>query len=950
MERRILDEITDSEIREMTGLRWSLHGRATHVGRFERLMRDSVERQRAQIMVLESGAGTGKTRLLLELMTAAARRGFSVVNGAADQPGLARAITLVNPRDGRQEDDRIGTLACRFESQLTSHLRRGPVLVAVDDAQWTDQALLHALGTVMSKLDGAPVMWLFALHADHTDSPNAVVLRALARRHRAEWFGPLEPLSGEAVAGIAGDLLDATPDNDVIALCESVGGTPQAIVDLVLDVRREGCITVTDQVARLASGPMPTGISSAVEPDPGGPLPRPFVRLMQSRLRELPTRAQEVLQVAAVLGCSFAPQDLAEMLGERPAQLLGPLQEALAAGLIGSESGEFVFHREPVWRAVLDTVPELLRSMLHRQAATMLLDGPRSRVEAAAVHLVHCAMPDDTEAIGTIREAAQRLLAASPQAASALATRGLRIAPPDSADHVALATTATAALVRLGCLSDAVELAEEQLRVHADACPEFTRPLRTWLATALMLRGDTTAAFDVSNETIAVTMSSRDTHSTDTEPCPELLLLNALSHNDQGKVVAVADRVLDAPEAHSDDVRAAALNVRAMAHWREGKLEAALDAVDEAVLLRGDLTSAWQSDPLWTRAWLLTKVRRLDEALAAADAARKAIDTEHNGVLSPVPLALRASILCVQGDLTAAEAEATAGLAASERAEMPLYEPQLRAVLVISALRRGDLAQASEGLRRLEECAPPERAQPWSGLVRSLAALVTSARRGAHAAMDELRELLTDSEQCRGLLLEDPAMTAWAVRTSLAAGERDIAEDVVIAAEKIAAENQCFGTVVAAARHGRALLDGDVSALAGIEESYGDPWAAASVIEDAGTLLRDDDRDHAITELNRAMAAYDELGAEWDSARVRRKLRRLGVRRRHWQHEARPETGWDSLTSTEAKVARLVARGLTNRQVASEMFVSPHTVGFHLRQIYRKLSIQSRVDLARIAP
>lgn len=946
MERRILEELTDSVIPETTGPRWSLHGRVAQISRVERLMRDSVEGQRAQIVVFESGTGTGKTRLLLELTSAAAKRGFAVVNGAADQPGLARAVTLVNPRNGRQEDERVGTLAGRFEAQLTGHLRRGPVLVAVDDAQWTDLGLLHALGAVMSKLDNSPVLWLFAVHADHVDSPNGVVLRTLARRHRAEWLGPLEPLTGEAVAGIAGDLLDAAPCDDMVALCESVGGTPQSIVDLILDVRREGCVTVKDQVARLAAGPLPTGISSAVEPDPSAPLPRSFVRLMQSRLRELSRRAQEVLQVAAVLGHGFTPQDLAEMLGERPAQLLGPLQEALAAGLIGSDSGEFVFHREPVWRAVLGTVPELLRSMLHRQAATMLLDHPRGRVEAAAVHLVHCTAPGDTAAISTIRDAAQRMLAASPQAASALATRGLRIAPPDSADHIALATTATAALVRLGCLSDAVDLAEEQLLVHADSCPEFTRPLRTWLATALMLRGDTTAAFDVSKETIAATGS----RGADTAPCPELLLLNALSHNDQSKVSAVADRVLDLPGTHSDDVRAAALNVRAMAHSRDGRLEAAMGAVDEAVQLRGELTGAWQCDPLWTRAWLLTRVRRLDEALAAAEAARKAIDTEHNGVLSPVPLALRATILLAKGDLAGAESDATAGLAASERSEMPLYEPQLHGVLVISALRRGDLALAADGLRRLEECAPPERAQPWSGLVRVLAALVISARRGAHAAMDELRESLTDPDQCRRLLLEDPSMAAWAVRTALAAGERDIAEDVVTAAEKIAAENQCYATVVASARHSRALFDSDVSALAGLEEGYGDPWAAASVIEDSGTLLRDHDRDHAIAELNRAMAAYDELGAEWDSARVRRKLRRLGVRRRHWQHEARPETGWDSLTSTEAKVARLVARGLTNRQVASEMFVSPHTVGFHLRQIYRKLSIQSRVDLARIAP
>lgn len=947
MERRILEERTDSVIPETAGLRWSLHGRASQVGRIEQLMRDAVEGQRAHVVVLESGAGTGKTRLLLEVMSSAARRGSAVVNGAAaEQPGVARAVTLVNPRNGRQEDERIGSIAGRFEAQLANHLRRGPVLVAVDDAQFVDLTLLYALGAVMSKLDSAPVLWLFAVHADHADSPNGVVVRTLARKHRAEWLGPLEPLTGEAVAGIAGDLLDATPCDDVVALCESVGGTPQAIVDLMLDVRREGCVTVTDQMARLASGPLPTGVSSAVEPDPGAPLPRSFVRLMQSRLRELSTRAQEVLQVAAVLGNSFAPQDLAEMLGERPAQLLGPLQEAIAAGFIGSDSDQFVFHREPVWRAVLDTVPELLRSMLHRQAATMLLSHPRGRLEAAAVHLVHCAVPGDEEAIGTIREAAERMLTGSPQAASALATRGLRIASPDSADHVALATTATAALVRLGCLSDAVDLAEEQLRVHVGSCPEFTRPLRTWLATALMLRGDTTAAFDVSKETIAATKS----RGVDSEPCPELLLLNALSHNDHGRVLAVANQVLDLPGRPGDDVRAAALNVRAMAHWREGRLDAAMGAIDEAVRLRGPLTRAWQCDPLWTRAWLLTRVRRLDEALAATDAARAAIDTEHNGVLSPVLLALRATIMLAKGDLAGAEADATAGLAASERAEMPLYEPQLRAVLVISALRRGDLALASDGLRRLEECAPAERAQPWSALVRVLAAVVTSARRGVHAAMDEIREQLADPAQCRQLLLEDPSMTAWAVRTALAAGDRDIAEGVVVAAEQIAAGNPCYSTVVAAARHGRALFGGDVGGLTGLEENYGDPWASASVIEDAGTLLRDDDRDQAVGELNRAMAAYDVLGAEWDSARVRRKLRRLGVRRRHWNHEARPETGWDSLTSTEAKVARLVARGLTNRQVASEMFVSPHTVGFHLRQIYRKLSIQSRVDLARIAP
>jgi DNA-binding CsgD family transcriptional regulator len=73
------------------------------------------------------------------------------------------------------------------------------------------------------------------------------------------------------------------------------------------------------------------------------------------------------------------------------------------------------------------------------------------------------------------------------------------------------------------------------------------------------------------------------------------------------------------------------------------------------------------------------------------------------------------------------------------------------------------------------------------------------------------------------------------------------------------------------------------------------------------------------------------------------------VRRRHWTTAERPAQGWASLTDTESFIAGLVSRGLTNRQIAGQMFVSPHTVAFHLRQIFRKLSIGSRVELARLA-
>lgn len=63
--------------------------------------------------------------------------------------------------------------------------------------------------------------------------------------------------------------------------------------------------------------------------------------------------------------------------------------------------------------------------------------------------------------------------------------------------------------------------------------------------------------------------------------------------------------------------------------------------------------------------------------------------------------------------------------------------------------------------------------------------------------------------------------------------------------------------------------------------------------------------------------------------------------------ERRPY-GWESLTDTERSVTELVAEGLTNRQAAERLFLSRYTVDFHLRSIFRKLDVSSRVDLARL--
>jgi len=98
-----------------------------------------------------------------------------------------------------------------------------------------------------------------------------------------------------------------------------------------------------------------------------------------------------------------------------------------------------------------------------------------------------------------------------------------------------------------------------------------------------------------------------------------------------------------------------------------------------------------------------------------------------------------------------------------------------------------------------------------------------------------------------------------------------------------------------------------------------------------------------------ARAAYQQVEAEHDLDRVRARMRALGARPRHWSCADRPLFGWDSLTGTELRVVGLVVDGLTNRQAAARLYLSPHTVAFHLRQVFRKLEISSRVQLVRLA-
>jgi DNA-binding CsgD family transcriptional regulator len=60
-----------------------------------------------------------------------------------------------------------------------------------------------------------------------------------------------------------------------------------------------------------------------------------------------------------------------------------------------------------------------------------------------------------------------------------------------------------------------------------------------------------------------------------------------------------------------------------------------------------------------------------------------------------------------------------------------------------------------------------------------------------------------------------------------------------------------------------------------------------------------------------------------------------------------PAHGWSSLTDTELAVAEQVAQGLTNREAAARLYLSPHTIDYHLRRVFQKLDVRSRVELTQ---
>ena len=147
------------------------------------------------------------------------------------------------------------------------------------------------------------------------------------------------------------------------------------------------------------------------------------------------------------------------------------------------------------------------------------------------------------------------------------------------------------------------------------------------------------------------------------------------------------------------------------------------------------------------------------------------------------------------------------------------------------------------------------------------------------------------------------------------------------------------------------MVDRDAATLLEAAQRYADasrPLPRAKALEAAAECLVEvEDRTGARLAFEQAVEVYEFLGAEADLNRVQAEFRGYGIRRGPHSKHRRAQSGWESLTDAELKVAAFVEEGLSNPEIAARLMLSRRTVATHVSHILKKLDVATRTDIAR---
>lgn len=803
---------------------------------------------------------------------------------------------------------------------LASLAAERPLAILIDDLQWADVPSLRFVQFVLRRLEGLDLS-LIASDRTGDPAPTEAIIGELVDEPVTQVL-TLAPLSAAGVA----KLLEAVAGRNEPQLarrCRTAsGGNPLYATALIEQLRADPQLSLTSDSLR-------------------GPLA--VVRSVEARLGRLGADARSLAEAAAILGPHDALGHATQLAGLHADAARRAAHDLATASILESEDGLGFVH--PVVRAaVLERLGAETREHRHASAARLLqADGaPRERI---AAHLLRAGPGAVDGAASVLRDAATDALdRGAPEIAAEFLERALGETGLGS-DRCAMLLMLAQAEIRAGRPT-----ALEHLQAVRSAPTDLTSRVQAslLLARGLYLAGEPEQALDV------LTAEEQELASTAPELAAavesELLTLADVDLAVRPRVRERVDRIMSRA-AGSDSPQAEMSAHLAVAALMDGRDAHAAARHAEAALADGRLMAkALLGDQLFL---LTLLVLTLAEALDASDRLSATMIAAARASGSATAFASasnqRAILDLHRGDLVSAEAEARAALAVAEvNRWRPLAQMVLTPLLHVLVERgetsqaRGSAAAVGIDLDHLDE--------------GTQATVLLEARGRLRIEEGQLEagvdDLLTVGARLEAWGVLNPTPFPWRSRAALglaALGKTnqatELAEQDLVLAHRWGASRTIGMSLRTRGRvaHGPEQIpwfERAVSALRGsparleLAHAFGDLGAA---------LRRANRRADARAPLHEALELAVSCGATPLAHRVHTELKATGARPR-----SPLRTGVDALTPSELRVAEMAASGLSNPQIAQDLFVTIKTVETHLSSTYRKLSIVSRASLGDV--
>jgi DNA-binding CsgD family transcriptional regulator/RecA/RadA recombinase len=960
----------------MAPLAAHLVGRAEEIGSIEGLL-DELGQGRPGSVEVVGEPGIGKTRLLRELAARAQARGHLVLSGSASElerdlpfsvfvDALDEYVAGLEPERLAALDDQVQAelahvfpslwgLAGGREVALQHERHRShrairellerlaaptPLVLVLDDVHWADSASVELLGALLRRPPATAVLIALAVRPRQTPER---LWAALERAHREGVLTRIDlgALSLAEARAFLGGSLDAT---QTAALYEESGGNPFYLQELARTPELAPAASAAAELS-LAIG-VPSGVAAA----------------LTEELGLLSDTARLVLQGAAVAGDPFEPELAGAAAGTSEASTMDALDELLQLDLVRTTDvpRRFRFRHPLVRRAVYETAAGGWRLGAHERCAEAL--AARGATAAARAHHVErSARVADLAAVAVLREAGEGAARLAPSSAARWFGAALRLLPETapSQERVALLLARAGSLAATGRFVESHADLLDCLQIVQRGAGDWRVRVTTACAAVERLLGLQKEAHR------HLTTALAELGGEDSAEAVELLIeltVGGFHASDFDAMRSWAGRAVAAATLLDERaLLAAALALRAWAGAVGGDVEQAQTHCDEATELVDELSDEEVARRLDALAHLASADLFLDRFVAASRHAQRALKicrATGQGEQFPLVVVVLGTSLWIQGRPLEA-GELFDG--AVESARLAGNVQSLAWNLLnrsFAALATGDLdvalATGEESVELEEGLERGERSAVGAAVLASALLETEQADRSVEllltrAGSEELR-LIGGGWRARFLEV--------LTRALLATGRRADAERAAAAAQACA-DAVALPSVAAMASLAAAALaldeaeptaaaEGALAATAALE-AVAALWDAARARELAGrALARAGDRDRAALELERAATAFDSFGSLRYRNQAERELRKLG---RHIHRRTRPgktdAAGIESLTDRELQVARLVADGKTNAQIAAELFLSQKTVETHLRNIFNKIDVTTRVALAR---